>query len=398
MKATGAMRALIIDGNTARRGMVSSVLNRQPDMLVAGEVGTPEEALQLLNYAHPDVAFVDLDSLGDRMVPALCAMRGVSPDTAIVAMCRTNDEDTRATAERVGVVGTVSKPVEPLRLVSELRRVVTEARSPDTTSDSLRVLLASADPALPDALAECLQLDGHALVAETRSLSGLVSEYAELQPDLTILDTFPSMGDEMQAARCLGGLDPRVRILVSAAPSDLRAAANLIAAGASGPLLKPLDPDRTRAEVARVARLPICATVLNTPPCAAENGKASPWRPRVLVIEDQAMMRRALEKVITALGCDLVGEADSAAEGRDMAAARQPDLVLLDVHLPDGSGLDVLRHLRVEQPAMRVIMITGDAQQDTVRSAAAAGANGYVLKPFRLAKVAEEIQRVLGRA
>ncbi|MFE5308613.1 response regulator [Isoptericola sp. NPDC056573] len=103
----------------------------------------------------------------------------------------------------------------------------------------------------------------------------------------------------------------------------------------------------------------------------------------VLVVEDDFMVasihRRFVERVP---GFRVVGEAHSGADAIAAVEALRPDLVLLDVHLPDMSGIEVLRRLRAAGHDLGVVVITAAREADTVRAAAAGGAAHYLVKPF----------------
>jgi len=117
----------------------------------------------------------------------------------------------------------------------------------------------------------------------------------------------------------------------------------------------------------------------------------------VLVVEDDFMVasihRRFVERVP---GFRVVGEAHSGADALAAVQALRPDLVLLDVHLPDMSGIEVLRRLRADGHDLGVVVITAAREADTVRAAAAGGAAHYLVKPFAsedLAARLEEFRR-----
>ena len=118
---------------------------------------------------------------------------------------------------------------------------------------------------------------------------------------------------------------------------------------------------------------------------------------RVLVVDDNEVVRRALKGVI-AHDEELlvVGEASSGTSALESIKALQPDLVCLDIVLPGVDGLTVLRQVRQEYPAMRVVLITGQATADVVAQARELGAHGFVVKPFNADKVLKSIHAALG--
>ena len=90
-------------------------------------------------------------------------------------------------------------------------------------------------------------------------------------------------------------------------------------------------------------------------------------------------------------GFSVIGQAHSAADAREMAARLHPDLVLMDVYLPDGNGLEVVRHL-LEQPiAPDVIVISAARELDVVRASMRLGAVHYLVKPFGYRVLAERL-------
>ena len=121
----------------------------------------------------------------------------------------------------------------------------------------------------------------------------------------------------------------------------------------------------------------------------------------VVVVDDDFMVVRVHTKFVERVdGFEVVGTASSGTEALDVVRRLRPDLVLLDVHLPDMSGLDVLRAMRAEGEDADVLMVTAERELDAVRSARSAGAAGYLVKPFTqddLASRLADIARVRRR-
>jgi len=101
---------------------------------------------------------------------------------------------------------------------------------------------------------------------------------------------------------------------------------------------------------------------------------------RVLVVDDHPMVREGLRSMLDGEGDEIVGEAASGAEAVQRATELQPDVVLLDLELPDLDGLTVLRQVRETVPAAAVLIVTMHQDPARVRLAVEAGAAGYVLK------------------
>ncbi len=104
---------------------------------------------------------------------------------------------------------------------------------------------------------------------------------------------------------------------------------------------------------------------------------------RVLLVDDSAVVRQGVRSVITSESegsIEVVGEADSIRSGMRAIRELKPDVVLLDIRLPDGSGLDACRTIVSECPACRVLILTSFTNDNLVYDAVIAGAQGYLMK------------------
>ena len=101
---------------------------------------------------------------------------------------------------------------------------------------------------------------------------------------------------------------------------------------------------------------------------------------RVLVVDDHPIVREGLRSMLDGSGIEVVGEAATAADAVDAAARVRPDVVLLDIELADGNGLDALAGIKAGTPEASVLVVTMHDESRLVRRAIEAGASGYVLK------------------
>jgi len=105
---------------------------------------------------------------------------------------------------------------------------------------------------------------------------------------------------------------------------------------------------------------------------------------RVLVVDDHEVVREGLVAMLDRRpGFQVVAEAGTVAEALEMARKFMPELVIMDVRLPDGSGIEACRDIRAEFPQTRVVMLTSYPDEEAVFSAIVAGASGYLLKQVR---------------
>lgn len=116
---------------------------------------------------------------------------------------------------------------------------------------------------------------------------------------------------------------------------------------------------------------------------------------RVLVVDDSALVRQMLKQMLRGSEFEVVGEAGNAAEALQVYGETKPDLVLMDVIMPDTSGIDALRQLKALDPYARVVMCSAVDQQATVVDSLEAGAEDFVVKPFRPSEVLQVLRRVV---
>ncbi|MGI4824559.1 MAG: response regulator [Janthinobacterium lividum] len=110
---------------------------------------------------------------------------------------------------------------------------------------------------------------------------------------------------------------------------------------------------------------------------------------RILIVDDSFYMRTMLKNMLTDAGYDVVGEAANGQQALEMAVATTPDLITLDVILPDNTGLDVLKGIRKQQPDAKVVMCSAVGQETIVNEAIENGALAYIVKPFSEERVLE---------
>ena len=116
----------------------------------------------------------------------------------------------------------------------------------------------------------------------------------------------------------------------------------------------------------------------------------------VLICDDAIFMRTVLGDILREAGFDVVGEAETGREAVEKYRELQPDLVTMDIVMPDMGGIDAVREIVKEHPKARIVMCSAMGQQALVVEAIQAGARDFIVKPFQPARVLEAVQRVLG--
>jgi DNA-binding NarL/FixJ family response regulator len=116
---------------------------------------------------------------------------------------------------------------------------------------------------------------------------------------------------------------------------------------------------------------------------------------RLVVVDDHEVVRQGLVALLDRRpGFQVVGEAGTVAEAIAETRRLEPDVVVMDVRLPDGSGVEACREIRAERPETRVIMLTSYPDEEAVLSAIVAGASGYLLKQIRARDLVSALEAV----
>jgi len=116
----------------------------------------------------------------------------------------------------------------------------------------------------------------------------------------------------------------------------------------------------------------------------------------VLVCDDAIFMRTMIGDILSKAGYEVIGEAETGSQAVDKYAELKPDLVTMDIVMPDMGGIDAVREIVKGDPGARILMCSAMGQQALVVEAIQAGAKDFVVKPFQPSRVLEAVQRVLG--
>jgi DNA-binding NarL/FixJ family response regulator len=114
---------------------------------------------------------------------------------------------------------------------------------------------------------------------------------------------------------------------------------------------------------------------------------------RVFILDDHELVRRGLQELLEDEGFEVIGTSGSAAEAARRIPALRPDVSVLDVRLPDGTGIEVCRDIHAVDPSLRCVMLTSYDDEESLRGAILAGANGYVLKEIRGTELVTALRR-----
>ena len=117
----------------------------------------------------------------------------------------------------------------------------------------------------------------------------------------------------------------------------------------------------------------------------------------ILICDDAAFMRMMIKDILTKNGYNVVGEAENGVKAIEAYQEFSPDLVLMDITMPEMDGIDALKGIREKDPNACVIMCSAMGQQAMVIEAIQSGAKDFIVKPFQAERVLEAVKKVIGQ-
>lgn len=120
--------------------------------------------------------------------------------------------------------------------------------------------------------------------------------------------------------------------------------------------------------------------------------------PKILIVDDNDLMRMLLRGILRHEEYLVVGEAKNGVVALEMVERMKPDIVCMDVMMPEMDGLEALQGIKAAHPEVLVVMITGNPSVENVQGSIHGGASGFIVKPFNAAKVLDTLNRVMQAA
>lgn len=115
---------------------------------------------------------------------------------------------------------------------------------------------------------------------------------------------------------------------------------------------------------------------------------------RVLIVDDAAFMRMLLKDIITKAGYEIAGEAANGVEAVEKFKELKPDIVTMDITMPEMNGIDAIKKIKEFAPDAKIIVCSAMGQQAMVIEAIQAGAKDFIVKPFQHSRVVEALQKI----
>lgn len=120
-------------------------------------------------------------------------------------------------------------------------------------------------------------------------------------------------------------------------------------------------------------------------------------KPRVLVVDDAIFMRKMISDILINNGMEVVGEADTGSGAVERYKELKPDLVTMDIIMPEMNGIDAVRGIVEADSSAKIVMCSALGQQALVQDALSAGAKDFLIKPFNPSRVIEVVTKVLNQ-
>ena len=117
--------------------------------------------------------------------------------------------------------------------------------------------------------------------------------------------------------------------------------------------------------------------------------------PTILIVDDNDLMRTLLRGILRSEHYQIIGEAKNGVLALEFIEKTKPDIVFLDVMMPEMGGLEALQSIKAKYPEIIVVMITGNPSVENVKESIQGGASGFIIKPFNSAKVLDTLDRAL---
>jgi two-component system, chemotaxis family, chemotaxis protein CheY len=218
-------------------------------------------------------------------------------------------------------------------------------------------------------------LPGGVQIVEAGDGDSAVQLYKQHLADIVFMDiTMPGLNG-IEALAAIKKHDPDAHVVMLTAESSLDVVVKAKELKADGFIAKPF-------EAARITRLVI------------ERMGRQPKPIHVLLADDARSIRSIVRRSLVSLPHVFrIREAEDGAQAAEMAEARPADLVFLDIHMPNQSGMEALVRIRKRSPDVHITMLTSDASAAAVAEANALGANDYILKPFSADQLAAIVWR-----
>ncbi len=119
---------------------------------------------------------------------------------------------------------------------------------------------------------------------------------------------------------------------------------------------------------------------------------------KILIVDDALFMRRLIREALEPVGFEVIGEAENGLEALKLFESMKPDLMTLDIIMPEMDGIQVLQEIRKTDKEAKIVMITAVDQRDCMLKAMSLGVSDFIVKPFDDTRVVSAVEKAIGRS
>jgi DNA-binding NtrC family response regulator len=386
---TDSLSVLVVDDEAILCQSVEKILKRKGHHV--DMVTSVADALSTLDLGNKyDMIIADLMMPQAGGLELLAAVQASWPEIPVLIITGFSSISSAVETTKLGAAGYLPKPFTPEELENAVKGILDQgprnSGEPYETADSDDSDIIDVD--MPFSSKEIEKATSAKYVEQlTRSDMSIVAAHPIPAAD------FCSLG-QRACKRFLkkGACQQEECPIVTAEIKKGRAAA------ATEFVFDPIDVDMpfSSAEVsALTSEAYVAALGRSDMPVTGHWGQFAPSARKVLVVDDEAVVANSIRKILSRKGFS-IEEAFTCKDALGQVFSRDYDLVLLDMRMPDGNGMDVLQKIKAKKPELRVVIVTGYASIDTAVEAIQKGASDYMPKPFTPDELYTMTNRVLG--
>jgi len=384
---TEGLNVLVVDDEVVLCQSVEKILKRKGHTVDSAT--SVAEALRILDAGNKyDLIVADLMMPQAGGMELLSAVQGSWPELPVLIITGFSSITTAIETTKLGAAGYLPKPFTPEELEKAVGSVLIRTSSKSSKSAELEREIIDVD--MPFNPQEIEKATSKKYVEHlTRSDMPIVAAQPIPAAD------YCSLGQRSCKKFLKKGLCQQAECpIVTAEKKKGRAAAS------TEYVFDPIDVDLpfSAAEVtALTSEAYVAALGRSDMPIVGYWGQFAPSARKVLVVDDEAIVVNSIRKILSRKGF-AIEEAFTCKDALAQVFSHDYDLVLLDMRMTDGNGMDVLQKIKAKRPDMRVVIVTGYASIDTAVEAIQKGASDYMPKPFTPDELYSMTNRVLGSA
>jgi DNA-binding NarL/FixJ family response regulator len=389
---------MIVDDDGYMRKKMREIVENH-GYLVVGEVADGSSAAHFLEYLRPDMVLMDIVMKEMDGATATRSIKQRFPEVQVLMVSSLGKGNIVRGALAAGACGFVKKPFTDEQLLEAMDRGLNpapEADAPPAPAPIKKILVVDDDLYMRRKVCKLIEMHELGRVFEAEDGAQAVDISYQLQPDLVIMDIVMKEMDGVKATAMIRKIAPKARVLAVSSLKKSEVIISCLRAGACDYVSKPIDETRFLKTMRHALEAHARQGGLELPEDSEARAAAQqPASPRVMIVDDDVMMRRMMGKLLERAGCRVAGEFDSAEHALRHAAQLNPDVVLMDLMMGGMNGAVATQELKRTLPHAKVIVVSAIAEAGVIDGCMAHGAMDYLTKPFDNNSLVRAIKRAM---